>query len=619
MTNKTKIIDCIIEQEDSNDIFINANNNLLPIFKKDIDEEHSLSLDKSSDDKFEDEEPDYFLDVRLPRNCEIKCNRIHDKFYNIVDEFDVIENVLHEYNLGNGEKIILPIGRFGRNRAEYEYLGYCLNHPIIKPYGIDLIKKHPEAKIIITDSIEAAESYNFMYSNKNRDKEPEYIFISFYAGIHSVNNIDFSAIRNKNIYYIINVLPINDTFKEACMIGNTVYKNLKKAGANIINFICMGKNRETNYYEFIELSSYQEFQNYVKKYGVELQLNFSDPISMIDNAVLKSSEEIEDRPIVIEGFAKLGKVYVAGGGAKTGKSLATARLALSISHGNNIWGLKANKNKVLYLDTEMDDDDYKDRGIADQQHEGFKVILASDLELPKEKDMADDMTRLTFMLESIRNYALEKDFKVVIIDCMYRLLNESSANEVKEFVNKLKLMKRDGFLVIVVHHFNKSEIDPIDPFKNLAGHSNFYRAIDGGILLLPEQGENELDDGGPKFITMKFVARSFKQIPDKQLVFVNGEHILVSEYEEQMQQNGLSIQKGQSSIAKLKRFIKENVPTNQDDAISSQELAELMGNSQYVEGSTSNIRKRKLNDWFKAGYLNRTGLNPYKYYQGKNL
>ena len=197
---------------------------------------------------------------------------------------------------------------------------------------------------------------------------------------------------------------------------------------------------------------------------------------------------------------------------------------------------------------------------------------------------------------------------------MYRLVNENSATQVNTFVNQLKKFKNKGILVIVVHHLNKSEIDSDDPFKNLAGHSNFYRAIDGGILLLPKKDSNSIN---PTYMTMKFSARSFAPIPDKDIVFYKKEHMLQEEYEAKYSQKEQLFDISQED--KLKTFIKANLPADQSDALERSELISMMAECTEISYSDSTIERRKLAEWEEKGYLKSIGNRPKKYYQGKNL
>jgi archaellum biogenesis ATPase FlaH len=568
-----------------------------------IDQFDSELFPKSSIPSMIDSFP--VIETASENMLQMQPKRFPDDIFIFQDRYAICDTPVCKFTLPSGKSIFVPMVYMQEKSTGMKILN-CqpFSFPTV-PFNGDKISQELNAKIFLTPSIEYANSLTSFFEENNTT---ELIASSW---VYEIKSLDLSYFKNRDLFYLL--LEIE---------GQSIHKGIKNAihlmqnldSSTRLKIIVVNKS-SLSQAQAITWKEFIEFCN--KHYNIKLPVDTKDKIGIVENALLKSGKDIKDRPIIVEGLTKGGKIIVIGGGAKTGKSFATYSLALAISYGQEIWGLKTKKTKTLYFDTEMDDDDYKDRGFADKQHEGFKVFLASDLQLPRAK--ADDMASLIFILESIKNYALKKGFEVVVIDCMYRLLNENSPTEVKVFVNKLKEMKRDGILIIVVHHFNKSDIDFTDPFKNLAGHSNFYRAVDGGILLIPDKDQDELDDGSPKVITMKFVARSFKQIPDKELVFDNGKHILVSECEDKIQQQGLSTQKAPSQISKLKIFIKENLPDNPDEAIPTKDLAELMGNNKDVEGSTSNIQKRKLAEWFDAGYLKRIGLKPYKYYQGDNL
>jgi archaellum biogenesis ATPase FlaH len=391
-------------------------------------------------------------------------------------------------------------------------------------------------------------------------------------------------------------LPIQRAFDMAKYLMNHVGKTVN------LQFIVDEKQTFTAPMNWDELRKYSN-----SNHGLSLPADSKDQLSIIEDSILKSDDQIINRPEIIKGFAKLGKIYVIAGGAKVGKSLFASRLACEISNGGCVWDHEMNKQNVLYFDTEMDPDDYFDRGLTAKQHDGLKFVLLSEINLPEEIVEADDEDRLVFYLTALKKYASKYGSSVIVIDCLYRLLNESSGPQINKFVSLLKEMKREGMLIFVVHHLNKSTLDEVDPFKNLSGHSNFQRAVDGGILLIPDE---DSDDAKSRTMTIKYMARSFPQIPDKKVLFKDGVHILASDDGHEPQKN---------EIGRLKDFICENLPVTSDDAIPTVELAELISQCDDLPWTVETIKRYKLSKWVTAGYLNVTGNKPKLYYQGNNL
>ena len=70
----------------------------------------------------------------------------------------------------------------------------------------------------------------------------------------------------------------------------------------------------------------------------------------------------EKKPInfVVEKFISQGVHFLAGH-PKSGKSWLSLWLALCVSNGNDLWGFKTNKSKVLYFCLEDTENRIQDR------------------------------------------------------------------------------------------------------------------------------------------------------------------------------------------------------------------------------------------------------------------
>lgn len=203
---------------------------------------------------------------------------------------------------------------------------------------------------------------------------------------------------------------------------------------------------------------------------------------------------IKDQPWIIPNVLKKGKISCIAGGSKAGKSLLAMNLAMNISkgYGESFLGNDYLKQKVLYIDTEMDADDWKTRSSIINAHDNLLTLLINDYKYPKELNLLE---RLTFMINKIISYSKNNNVDVVILDCIYAFINENDPREVTILVDALKRMKADGLTVIVVHHTKKAKYEGGSVLNQIAGHSNIGRAIQSAILLMERDSEFMFSDG----------------------------------------------------------------------------------------------------------------------------
>ena len=203
---------------------------------------------------------------------------------------------------------------------------------------------------------------------------------------------------------------------------------------------------------------------------------------------------IKEQPWIIPNVLKKGKISCIAGGSKAGKSLLAMNLAMNISkgYGDSFLGSEYLKQKVLYIDTEMDADDWKTRSSIINAHENLFTLLINDYKYPKELNLLE---RLTFMINKIISYSKINSVDVVILDCIYAFINENDPREVTILVDALKRMKADGLTVIVIHHTKKAKYEGGSVLNQIAGHSNIGRAIQSAILLMERDSEFVFSDG----------------------------------------------------------------------------------------------------------------------------
>lgn len=523
------------------------------------------------------------------------------KFYDdkcigrLIDEIFQLRplNVLQFYNKYNqlchygisdyidGKALELPLTEI-KNEYTGQHNSTCFLNKNSPFFNTNIMHDYNDAKIILSSSVDGISS---LLTRFRRYRHSDYI-VSGWVG--EIRKYDLASLQGRDVLYVLDSLQQERSLNAAAYLQNQAFST-----ANLFFRVVDGSQTG--------ILDYNQLCQHAQAIGINLpKAQTSNRIEILDRARLKTSEEIPDKQIVIEGFAPLGSIFVVGGGPKLGKSLATEKLGYQISIGGQFWGFELNKMKVLIYDTELDAYDLKRRGYADKQSDNFHIILASEMDEDDKREFSQDS--LEEHLAGIIAYVKKYDIDVVIIDCLYRLLDTSVEQQVTLLVNTLKKLKAMNKLVIVVHHLNKASVDRIDPFKNLAGHSNLARAIDGGIILLADEPISKATR-----MTATFLSRSFAPIPDLKLLFQGGVHYPIG-------QKVWSPEK--SPEEQFIAIISKIVPATSDIAMPTEEIASRL--APHLNLSKETIQ-RKLPSWVREEYLSVIGNRPKQYYQGEKV
>jgi RecA-family ATPase len=315
--------------------------------------------------------------------------------------------------------------------------------------------------------------------------------------------------------------------------------------------------------------------------------------------------DIEDKAEIVSGLIQDGKIFCIGGASKAGKSLLTSRLAMCLSKGEDFFEHQCLQRKVLYFDTELDPDDFKRRKDVISQNDNLKIILAKNIaHMPDETQLE----RIKRYLSMIRAAAKMQGFQVIIIDCIYKFINENDIKEVTAFITAIEELKRDGYCVIVVHHTNKAKYEGGEPINHLAGHSNLGRSVDGCLLLLETNTMHEFPDGSrAKHYQLYYTLRSF-DLPEPKVVFINKKRMHTIDRKETAiqfakQQRVNSSNDGRSKI-ELEQ-IKKITPMHEENAMCLKSYIEQIA---ALCGLTVNtIQKRRIAAWEMDGLIKTTG------------
>lgn len=159
----------------------------------------------------------------------------------------------------------------------------------------------------------------------------------------------------------------------------------------------------------------------------------------------------EKKPInfVVEKFVSQGVHFLAGH-PKSGKSWLSLWLALCVSNGNDLWGFKTNKSKVLYFCLEDTENRIQDRLEGMPGSETDNLLFMYDA--PNMDNGFD-----TFLRKIVNE---EPGIKLVIVDTFQLIRGEQFAGnayacEYAEMNYLKKLAKELDITIILVHHLRK--------------------------------------------------------------------------------------------------------------------------------------------------------------------
>ncbi len=196
-------------------------------------------------------------------------------------------------------------------------------------------------------------------------------------------------------------------------------------------------------------------------------MNSTTPLSYLDLADLWDADIPEREPMLGKWLTDyhLGMIYAPSG---VGKSMFAMSLALTVAGGGEYLGWQAHTpQKVMIIDGEMDVIDLKERAI----------MLASSIPDIEVEAAKQNLTFLAFQGQetgtvwpdisdaschpTIIKKVQENSIKLLILDNLSTLASvadENSASSWNEVLDLLRLLKREGCTVLLIHHSRKGKV-----------------------------------------------------------------------------------------------------------------------------------------------------------------
>ena len=213
------------------------------------------------------------------------------------------------------------------------------------------------------------------------------------------------------------------------------------------------------------------------------------------------------RPVLIEGFLRLGETMNIIAPPKTGKSWLVTDLALSVAMGTDWFGYPCTQGKVLIIDNELHPETSADRlpkvfaaRGCDPNVVGKRIAI---------ENQRGELKTIESIGQNVEAYKAE-GFKLIIIDAFYRAMprgvDENDNGAIADVYNLLdKYAKEIGCAFVLIHHTSKGNqaVKSVTDVGSGAGSQS--RAADTHVVLRRHREHG--------VVVMDSVVRSFPSVP----------------------------------------------------------------------------------------------------------
>ena len=214
----------------------------------------------------------------------------------------------------------------------------------------------------------------------------------------------------------------------------------------------------------------------------------------------------EMRPVLIDGFLRIGETMNIIAAPKTGKSWLVTQLAICVASGTEWFGHICAPGRVLLIDNELHEETSANR--IPLVVEAMRKVNPS---LPNVDDMID-VWNLRGKWKSIADLAAwlpkfrEAGYRMIVIDAFYRALpkdtDENDNGSIAGIYNLIDTFAREvGCSFVLIHHTSKGNQSQKSITDVGAGAGSQSRAADTHLILREHK-----DDG---YLVLEAVVRSF--------------------------------------------------------------------------------------------------------------
>ncbi|MBR3958334.1 MAG: AAA family ATPase [Kiritimatiellae bacterium] len=214
----------------------------------------------------------------------------------------------------------------------------------------------------------------------------------------------------------------------------------------------------------------------------------------------------EMRPVLIDGFLRIGETMNIIAAPKTGKSWLVTQLCVCVASGTDWFGHVCTPGRVLIIDNELHEETSANRIplVVD-------AMRRANPSLPNVDDMID-VWNLRGKWKSIADLSVwlprfkEAGYRMIVIDAFYRALpkdtEENDNGSIESIYNLIDTFaKQVGCSFVLIHHTSKGNQSQKSITDVGAGAGSQSRAADTHLILREHK-----DDG---FLVLEAVVRSF--------------------------------------------------------------------------------------------------------------
>ena len=214
----------------------------------------------------------------------------------------------------------------------------------------------------------------------------------------------------------------------------------------------------------------------------------------------------EMRPVLIDGFLRIGETMNIIAAPKTGKSWLVTQLCVCVASGTDWFGHVCTPGRVLIIDNELHEETSANR--IPLVVEAMRKVNPS---LPNVDDMID-VWNLRGKWKSIADLSVwlprfrEAGYRMIVIDAFYRALpkdtDENDNGSIASIYNLIDTFaKQVGCSFVLIHHTSKGNQSQKSITDVGAGAGSQSRAADTHLILREHK-----DDG---YLVLEAVVRSF--------------------------------------------------------------------------------------------------------------
>lgn len=214
----------------------------------------------------------------------------------------------------------------------------------------------------------------------------------------------------------------------------------------------------------------------------------------------------EMRPVLIDGFLRIGETMNIIAAPKTGKSWLVTQLCVCVASGTDWFGHVCTPGRVLVIDNELNEETSANRIPL-----VVEAMRRANPGLPDVDDMID-VWNLRGKWKSIADLSVwlprfkEAGYRMIVIDAFYRALpkdtDENDNGSIAGIYNLIDTFARQiGCSFVLIHHTSKGNQSQKSITDVGAGAGSQSRAADTHLILREHK-----DDG---FLVLEAVVRSF--------------------------------------------------------------------------------------------------------------